>query len=140
MAFKLLSGREGASFGAWMDAGATTLWEYWVTDEQRSLSHPMFGAVVAEMLGYVLGIRQEKGSTGWHNVLVAPVCVKELPTMRGHITTPFGLVHVNWHHEKDQVHFEITVPHGIHARFKNGTTEKTLVCGVNIITCALEEE
>lgn len=48
LAARLLLSEREISFAGWMKKGATTLWEYWPRGYQRSLSHPMFGAVVKE--------------------------------------------------------------------------------------------
>lgn len=55
LAFRLLTSDGEFSFERIRQAGSTTLWEYWTG--RRSHSHPMFGAVVAYLFRYLLGVR-----------------------------------------------------------------------------------
>jgi len=115
LAFQLLTSENDASFADWMKFGATTLWEYWNGGYQRSLSHPMFGAVTKELFHYVLGIRQENESCGWKKAVIAPTLIHELPYAHGHIETPLGKVCVSYQAWEDQLKMEIDIPAGMDA-------------------------
>lgn len=62
------------SYGHMVRTGLTTLPESW--DARRgtgdSLNHFMLGQLVEWHFAYVAGIRQQPGSVGWTNVLIAP--------------------------------------------------------------------
>ncbi|MBQ6803492.1 MAG: hypothetical protein IJP04_02445 [Clostridia bacterium] len=115
LALQLLTSENDASFADWMKFGATTLWEYWNGGYQRSLSHPMFGAVTKELFHYVLGIRQENESCGWKKAVIAPTLIHELPYAHGHIETPLGKVCVSYQAWEDQLKMEIDIPAGMDA-------------------------
>lgn len=91
-AFRLLSGTSPASFGRMMQAGATTLWEYW--DGQHSHNHPMFGSVVKLLFTEILGIRQAKDSYGFQNYTVEPAHILALRWMEGSVRTEAGTISV----------------------------------------------
>ena len=55
LAYRLLTENGEFSFERIHRTGATSLWEYWTG--RRSHSHPMFGAVVASLFRYLLGVR-----------------------------------------------------------------------------------
>lgn len=118
LALRLMTSENPASFAAWKRAGATTLWEYWPGDVQRSMNHPMFGAVVKELFHYVLGLRQEEGSAGWTRVRIEPALAGQLPFARGHITTPRGKLAVAYETRENGVAFEAEIPPDTEAALK----------------------
>lgn len=133
-AYRLLASENPASFAGWMDAGATTLWEYWPGDRQRSLSHPMFGAVVKELFHAALGMTQPAGSAGWKKAVIAPQFTCALPEASGHIETPLGRLSVSYRTVQSGLAFEIDVPQGMDAQFRLGETVRELAAGKNVFT------
>lgn len=115
LALRLLCSENAASFAGWMDAGATTLWENWPGDTQRSLNHPMFGAVVKELFHEVLGMRQEAGGAGWKSVRIAPSLTRQIPEAKGYITTPQGRLFVSYRRSLSGIVTEIEIPPGMDA-------------------------
>ncbi len=95
IALKLITAEEPYGFGAWKKQGATTFWEYWLKPS-RSLSHPMFGSVVASFFDGILGITQNEGSLGYASVTVKPADIKGLDRVSGSITTPRGVISVSY--------------------------------------------
>ncbi len=93
-AFRLLAGTGPASFGRMMQAGATTLWEYW--DGRESHDHPMFGSVAKLLFTEILGIRQPEDSCGFQNYIVEPARIPALRWAEGSIRTAAGTISVNW--------------------------------------------
>ena len=89
-AFHLLTAKGYPSFDHWRECGATTLWENWA-GRDCSHAHQMFGGVTRYLFQYLLGIRQEE--TGHY--LVSPCLVEGLRHVRGHITTPDGVIAVS---------------------------------------------
>ena len=66
LAFDLMTSRKLPSFGYMMEHGATTLWEDWLPE--RSLNHPMFGALTRYLFTYLLGITQAQDSAGFEKM------------------------------------------------------------------------
>jgi len=114
-AYRLLASDAPASYGAMMNAGATTLWEYWPCDNQRSLSHPMFGAAVAELYHHVLGFAQVKGGAGWTRIVIEPKLTAELPSAEGFITTPQGRLAVSYIRRGGRLEWTAEIPEGTEA-------------------------
>ncbi len=115
LAYRLLTSENMASFVGMMRAGATTLWEYWPGDKQRSLNHPMFGATAKELFHRVLGIRQPEGSAGWERAVIEPVLTEQVPEAEGRIATPRGEIAVRYALWAGRADFDVTVPAGVQA-------------------------
>lgn len=138
-AYQLLTSEADVGFAGWMKAGATTLWEYYRGDHQRSLNHPMFGAVTASIMHYALGIRQEKGSAGWKKTLIAPCMIRQLPSVSGFVETPQGDVKMSYLCTGERVRWHVEVPHGMEIVFRAGRVEKMLAGGSYDFTTGYQE-
>ena len=131
-AYKLLTSEADTSFAGWMKHGATTLWEYWIGNEQRSLSHPMFGAVVNCFYWYILGIRQKNGTAGYRDVTISPKLIHLLPSLSGSLNTQHGNIAVKYSVMGDRVEWQIAVPEGVEACLSVGEIVKELTPGNHI--------
>ena len=129
LAIRLLASEGKYSFGNLKNLGATTLWEYWTG--KRSHSHPMFGAVVAYLFEYLLGISQEKDSFGYEKLIIAPTDIKMAGNFSGKITLPQGEASVKIEYTESRAHFEINLPCDGIFRYKG--TEAALKAGENTI-------
>lgn len=98
-AFRLLAGSGPASFGRMMQAGATTLWEYW--DGQASHNHPMFGAAAKLLFTEILGIRQKEAGCGFADYSVEPAHIPALQWAEGSVRTAAGTISVKWHRDEN---------------------------------------
>ena len=114
IAYTLLTASEPHGFGKWRANGESTLPEYWNT--ARSHNHPMFGAVVACFFEYILGIRQQEGSTGYDRVIISPAHIASLSSVSGYITTPHGRISVAYSISDSIREYEIYIPNGTVAR------------------------
>ena len=113
IAVKLITAEEPYGFGAWKKQGATTFWEYWLKPS-RSLSHPMFGSVVASFFDGILGIEQCGGSIGYSKVRIKPADIKGLDRASGSITTPKGVISVSYTRKDDgTLDVKYDVPAGV---------------------------
>ena len=123
VACRLLAASEPHGFGKWRELGATSLWEEWYNS--RSLSHPMFGAVVAYLFEYVLGIRQAEGSVAFDKVIISPAKIDALDKAHGYITTPHGKISVSYVTENEAMQVTVDVPEGVNAEviLPNGETK-----------------
>ena len=105
LACRLLTSDGKWSFERIRQAGSTTLWEYWTG--RRSHSHPMFGAVVASLFRYLLGIRLP-GNGG--PVYLEPVYPGCDASFSGSTEVPEGTVHVDVVYEGKTARFTIGSP------------------------------
>ena len=128
-AFNLLTNDGEYSFAAWKTEGSTTLHEYWTGG--RSLNHPMFGACTKYLFQYILGIRQEKDSTGFEKIIVAPSEI-DLEYVSGSIETVRGTVSVTVVRKDNKTQIEVSLPSGIMAKLCFNSNEKELCAGNNV--------
>ncbi|MCI9218603.1 MAG: family 78 glycoside hydrolase catalytic domain [Lachnospiraceae bacterium] len=98
LAIRLMTNGQ-TSFRHMMEAGATTLWEYW--DGHASHDHPMFGSAVKLLFTEILGIRQREGSRGFTNYFLKPAAVTGLQWAEGSVRTPAGVISVRWNRRED---------------------------------------
>ena len=115
-AFDLLTSEKYPSFGHIKNQGATTLWEYW--DGRKSHNHPMFGACTKYLFYGLLGIKQKPNSTGFKDVIIAPVLVKGLEKVSGAITAAAGKIAVGYGIEDGRVEFTLEIGSDIRAEFR----------------------
>lgn len=137
-ALSLLDSKDAVSYEGWRKAGATTLWEYWPGEYERSHSHPMFGAVTYLLFEYILGIRQ-KGA-GWKEIIISPLQIKEFPSARGYITTPQGRIGVSYFEKDGKKVFLLDIPEMTEAEFVWGGEQKKLLPGMNTLEFHLCEK
>ena len=113
-----------------MELGATTLYEEW-KDEARSLSHPMFGAVVQYFFSRLLGIRQAEDSFGYADIIIAPVFNRRVPSVRGSQLTAAGRVSVDWRIFEEDIHLTVELDPGMNATLRFDDEEFVLSAGKN---------
>lgn len=122
LATLLLLSDTTSSFEMWRKLGATTFWEYFPGSQiDRSHSHPMFGAAVAYLFDFLLGIRQEEGEAGYTNIVIKPEFNFKLLTalkyLSGKRTLPAGEIEVAYEATGLGTEADITVPEGLEAVF-----------------------
>ncbi len=110
VAYKLLSSEDTVSFYNQKKTGATTILENW--NGVRSQCHPMFGAVTAYLSEYILGIHQTDTSAGFEEVVIEPMCMNEIKSAKGYITTVKGKISV----EYDEKQITVSAPDSIRTR------------------------
>ena len=138
LATDLLAGDGELGFERWRRLGATTFWEYWHNGADRSHFHPMFGAPVAYLFEYILGVRQTEDSAGFSSVVISPVMTERIGRLFGSFRTPRGEIAVAYERREGEADFTVTVPEGCRAVFKLGGTERTLTVGENRFTANVE--
>ncbi|MCQ2430548.1 MAG: glycoside hydrolase family 78 protein [Clostridia bacterium] len=101
----VLNSRTYPSFGAQLDAGATSLWEtFELNTHDQSLDHPFRGSYCVWLYEDVLGVRALEPGFRRFSVDPRPGLVSEV---RGHLDTPYGRISVD---RKDGDHLTVTVP------------------------------
>ena len=82
----------------------------------------MFGAVCRCLFEYVLGIRQTEDSVCFEKVVIEPVCMEQIKSAKGHITTASGVIAV----EYDEKYIRVQVPETVNAVLRVDGEEYTL--------------
>ncbi len=131
LAVDLLTHNGDQGYEHWRRNGATTFHEYWDSNRSRSHSHPMFGAPVAYIFEYLLGIKQAENSAGYKSIVIEPVSIDRFKHMSGSITTPNGVVAVSYENKNGNVKFNVTIPKNTEAVFIYKEEHKKLVQGEN---------
>jgi alpha-L-rhamnosidase len=137
LAVDLLTNDGEHGFEHWRKNGATTFHEYWDSSRSRSHNHPMFGAPVAYLFEYLLGIRQPKNTAGYKDVVIEPLSTDRFKFMQGHITTPNGKLAVKYQRQDGKLQFNILIPKGTKAIFKHLDKQFDLVDGENIFDISI---
>ena len=104
------------SYGGILAKGLTSMPETWdaITVGSNSLNHCMLGHVMEWFHGWVLGIRQDEGSIGWREILIAPE-VGNLEFAQGYLDTPQGRIEVKWTN-KAGYNLDVVVPKDVRAK------------------------
>ena len=135
LAVKLLTSENLISFEGMRRSNGTTIWEYWPqTNKNRSFNHPMFGAVVAHLFDYLLGIGQEKGSVGYEEIVIRPQLTEKLNRVSGSRTVPGGKISVSYVKKESTVDWTIQIPEEMEVDFEFGNDKRRLVSGENLFT------
>jgi len=132
LAVALMTGDGRQGFEHWRQNGATTFHEYWDSNRSRSHNHPMFGAVVAYLFEYLLGIRQQEHTAGYTSLIIEPKAVSRFGRMSGSMKTPAGTVAVSYEKEGQCTKFRICIPKGVTAVFRGFDREFALAEGENV--------
>lgn len=133
LAVDLMTQNGAQGFARWRQNGATTFHEYWDSNRSRSHNHPMFGAVVAYLFEYLLGIGQKPDTAGYRSLVIAPRAMSKFNTMSGSMQTPQGTVSVQYEKKDSGVNFKIVIPPKTEAVLRYADGEYVLTEGENIL-------
>ena len=132
VAYELLTSNHDISFESLRKAGATTLWEYWPGEYERSHNHPMFGGVCDVILPYIVGIKNIENKVGYREIEISPKMVPYIKNVKCKFETDFGTI--DFRYSKGiRNNFYITLPKGIKALFKFENKKQELFTGENVI-------
>ena len=132
LAVDLLTNNGEQGFAHWKQNGATTLHEYWDSSRSRSNSHPMFGAPVAYLFEYILGIRQQPQSAGYRSIQIEPRSLHRFNRLSGSMHTPNGTVAVSYIRKSNGIQCKIVIPKNTEAIFRYSDQEFKLTDGENV--------
>lgn len=119
LAYELVQSTEVPSWGAQIDAGATTFWERWdgwtaeqgfVDPQLNSLNHVTLGSVGEWLRASVAGLDADPANPGFGNVVVAPRPGGGLTSATATLTTVRGETNVAWERAGDELSLTVTVP------------------------------
>ena len=132
LAVKLLTSEDLVSFEGMRRSGGTTIWEYWPQkDAWRSYNHPMFGAVVAHLFDYILGIGQKEGTVGYQQIVIRPQPVDKLTQVSGSRAVPGGKISVSYERTGDLLEWTVAIPENLEAVFEYNGEVRALAAGEN---------
>lgn len=132
LAVDLLTNNGEQGFAHWKQNEATTLHEYWDSNRSRSHSHPMFGAPVAYLFEYILGIRQQPQSAGYRSIQIEPRSLHRFNRLSGSMHTPNGTVAVSYIKKSNGIQCKIVIPKNTEAIFRYSDQEFKLTDGENV--------
>lgn len=133
LALELLTADGEQGFAHWQKNGATTFHEYWDSNRSRSHNHPMFGAAVGYFFEYLLGIRQDKDTSGYISLIIEPQALQTLGRAHGKMTLSCGQLVFNYKKINGSALFNITLPKEVKAELRFMGREYTLSTGENDI-------
>ena len=132
LAVDLLTNNGEQGFAHWQKNGATTFHEYWDSNRSRSHNHPMFGAPVAYLFEYLLGIHQAPKTAGYTSLIIEPLAISKFQWMKGDMETPSGTVAVEYQRHGDSVDFKIQIPSRVQAILRYQKKDYPLRNGENL--------
>ena len=118
--------------------GATSIWERWDSftlekgfgghNNMNSFNHYSLGAVLEWFYMYVLGIMRNEDVPGYRHFLVRPYVNPAYKYVRGHFTSPYGIIRAQWQMEEDGKYmYSIEIPAGATATVSLPGIEQTEV-------------
>jgi alpha-L-rhamnosidase len=114
-AWRLLTCKTRPSWGYMIEQGATTFWENWDTDSRDPGMNSEALLMLAGNLNSYLyegigGIHQQAGTTGFRQLLLAPLPIGELTEAEVSFSPPQGCIRSHWRIESECFHWEIEIP------------------------------
>ncbi|MDO9397427.1 MAG: family 78 glycoside hydrolase catalytic domain [Herbiconiux sp.] len=113
------------SWGLWLEAGATSLWEHW-SPAARSHGHYFLGTLDDWLFGAVGGI--SPAAPGWREIRIEPA-VLELGFAEAEVLTPLGRASVSWRTEGSGLVIDVEIPVGAVATVCVGEREWVVAAG-----------
>ena len=97
-------------YGYQLRHGATALTESWQALPSVSNNHFMLGHLLEWFYEGLPGIRQQPGSIGYRELIIAPVAVGEVNAAKGGFRTAYGPVSVDWNSSEDRFALTVNIP------------------------------
>lgn len=112
-AYKILNASGYPSYRAWVEDGATTLYEYW--DSTTSKNHHMYSDFMSWTVKTVLGIAPMLSAPGFEKAEITPHFFKDLDFAEGYCDTVRGRISVRWEREGEKIRVTAFAAEGIEA-------------------------
>jgi alpha-L-rhamnosidase len=115
LAYAMATNRDFPSWGYMIEHGATTIWELWNGDtasvQMNSGNHVMLvGDFVIWLYQDLAGIRSDPAQPGFKNIIMKPMPVGDLTSVKASHQSPYGLIESEWHKDGSTFHWHVTVP------------------------------
>jgi alpha-L-rhamnosidase len=99
-------------YGFQLAKGATSLTESWEAREDVSNNHMMLGHLMEWLFSGLAGIRQDKDSTGFKTIVIAPQPVGDIQWAKAKFNSPRGEIVADWKREGTRFELKVKVPVG----------------------------
>lgn len=133
LAHRIAAQRTTPSYGAWMDTGSTTLWEFW--EGRRSRNHYFFGSVVGWLIRRVVGV--SPASPGYRLIRICPDARGSLTHAAARLETVRGLVACRWQRRGDELELTAEIPGGAEAEIRLPGVVDRVGPGHHTFTCSV---
>ena len=97
-------------YGYQIKMGATTLTESWDALRTSSNNHMMLGHIEEWFYTSLGGIRQEKESVGYKNILIKPAFVNGLDEVKTSYESVYGTIVSEWEKENESITMQVEIP------------------------------
>jgi alpha-L-rhamnosidase len=108
VAYRIATQTTAPSYGAWIQRGATTLWEDW--QDGYSRNHIMFGDISAWFYQALAGINIDPEQPAFKHFFIRPQPVGDLKWVRATHESIYGPIAVAWEKKEGTFSLDITVP------------------------------
>ena len=115
LAVHALTVRGEPGYRAWLDRGATTLWETWRDQFTDSRNHHMFSCVLGWMFKTLGGIRVSGSGKGFAEAVLDPQFPKQLSGCTAARKLAHGELRVHWERTEGKVRIRFDIPQGVSA-------------------------
>ncbi len=138
LAFEMATKDDHPSWLSWIHDGLTTLPETWTMSPKfndASLDHIFFGDICAWLVNDIVGIQKDDSIPGFGHIVLAPHFVKGLNYAKATYKSIRGEIKVEWHREKGQVIYKVSIPENTTATFisEDNSFSSELKCGENVL-------
>jgi alpha-L-rhamnosidase len=110
LAYKAALQETYPAWGWWIANGATTLYEYWILGDKKSMNHHMFGEISAWFYNCLGGIYPDEDNPGFKNVILKPNFVEGLDQFSSKHTGPYGTIISSWKKSGRKILYDVTIP------------------------------
>jgi hypothetical protein len=111
MLYKMNNRSDVPGYGYQISKGATTLTESWQALRYVSNDHMMLGHLMEWFYSGLGGIKQQPGSVGYKQILIAPQFVNEINRVKCTYNSINGPIAVHWKRlSKNRIQLDISVP------------------------------
>lgn len=97
-------------YGWQLAHGATSLTESWQAYGFVSNNHCMLGHLMEWLFSGLGGIRQEKGSIAFKNIVIKPEPAGDIRDADTSYESPYGLIHSSWKNDKKTFSLRVEIP------------------------------
>ncbi|MEI7828836.1 MAG: family 78 glycoside hydrolase catalytic domain [Prolixibacteraceae bacterium] len=108
--FRMNSRNDLPGYGFQLRKGATALTESWPALEEVSNNHLMLGHLMEWFYTGLGGIKQEKGSVAFKNIIIRPEIVGDISHVSTSYRSAYGNIKSEWRKEKHSKMLNIEVP------------------------------
>lgn len=146
-AYKIITARSRPSYYEWIENGATTMWEYWNTEDSKN--HHMYSSVLGWFNRTLAGLNLNDQKNAYINAIIKPVFINGMKSCTGEYETAIGKFSIKWRRiSSEKVNLEIITPPNADAilKLKGYVTENNrlssckLKNGKNTFVCRKEEQ